>query len=112
MYPDLDPKIEEINGLLSQMDILHQKLIRIWSRDTMICERVLGMWTPTPPGVGFWRTKIRFYPAGHRKTAQQQKDQFCRLITLWCENEVFKKTSILAGLLDTFGAPGIQLQQQ
>ena len=44
------------------MNILHQKLIKFWSRDTMICESVLGKWTPTPPGVEFWMTKIRFDP--------------------------------------------------
>ena len=42
MYPVLDPKIEEINRLLSQIDILQQFLIKFWSRDIMICERVLG----------------------------------------------------------------------
>ena len=84
-------ELQEINKLLSQMDILHQKLIKIWSRDTMICERVLGKWAPTPPGVEFWRTKIRFYPAGHRKRIQQQNNPICRLITLWCEDEVSEK---------------------
>ena len=51
MYPDLDPKMEEFNRLFAQMDILQQKLIKFWSRDTLICERVLGILTPTPPGV-------------------------------------------------------------
>ena len=32
MYPDLDPKMEEINRLFAQMDILQQKLIKICSR--------------------------------------------------------------------------------
>ena len=105
-------ELQEIKRLLSQMDILHQKLIKFWSRDTMICERVLGMWTPTPPGVEFWRTKIRFDPAGHRKRAQQQTTRICRAITLWCENKVFEKTRILAGPLDTFGAEPIRGAQQ
>ena len=69
MYPDLDPKIEETNRLFAQIDIQHQKLIRIWSRDTLICDRVFGILTFTPPGVKFWMTKTRFYSAGHRKTA-------------------------------------------
>ena len=69
-------ELQEINGLLSQIDILHQKLIKIWSRDNLICERVIGSGSPTPPGVEFWRTKIRFYPAGHKKRAQQQLPRF------------------------------------
>ena len=89
--PMLIPELQEINRLFAQIDILHQQLIKFWSRDTLICERVLGKWTPTRPGVKFWMTKIRFYPAGHKKTAQQQNTQFCRVITLWCENEVFEK---------------------
>ena len=67
MYPDLDPKIEEINKLFAQIDILQEKIIKIRSRDTLICESVVGILTPTPPGVEFWKTKIRFYCAGHRK---------------------------------------------
>ena len=57
MYPDLDPKMEEINRLFAQMDILQQKLIKFWSRDTLICDNVLGSCSPTPPGVEFWRIK-------------------------------------------------------
>ncbi len=73
----LIPELQEFNRLFAQMDILHQKLIKFWSRDTLICERVLGNLTPTPPGVEFWRTKITFYPAGHKKKrAQQQLTRF------------------------------------
>ena len=92
MYPDLDPKMEEINRLFAQMDILQQKLIKICSRDTLICENVLGKWTPTPPGVEFWRTKIKFYCAGHRKTSTATTISICRAITLWCKNEDSKKS--------------------
>ena len=35
----------------------------------MICERVQGSGTPTPPKVEFWRTTIRFYLAGQKNTA-------------------------------------------
>ena len=96
MYPDLDPRIARNQQTVSQMDILHQKLIKFWSRDTMICERFLGMWTPTPPKIKLWRTKIRFYPAGHRKRSLTTTAPKPRDITCWCENEVFEKASILA----------------
>ena len=49
------------------MGILHQMLIEGWSRNTLICENVLGNLTPTPPRVEFWRLKIRIGYAGHRK---------------------------------------------
>ena len=88
----LIPDLEEFHRLFAQMDISDQKLIKSWSRDTLICERVLGKWTPTPPGVEFWRTKIRFYPAGHRKTAQQQKVTICRVITLRGKIQGLKKS--------------------
>ena len=65
-------ELQEFNRLFAQIDILHQKLIKFWSRDTLICESVLGKWTPTPPGVEFWMTKIRLYPAGHKKMKKQQ----------------------------------------
>ena len=45
MYPDVDPKVEEIHKLFAQIDILQQKLIKICSRDILICERVLGILT-------------------------------------------------------------------
>ena len=91
-YPDLDPKIQEINRLFSQMDILHQKLIKFWSRDTLICERVLGILTPTLPGVEFWKTKIRFHPAGHRKTTPATKVPNLRPITLRGKIKGLKKS--------------------
>ena len=69
-------ELQEINKRVVQMDILQQKLIKFWSRDTLIYENVLGSGPPTPPGVEFWRTKIRFYPAGHKKRAQQQLPRF------------------------------------
>ena len=37
----------------------------------MVCERVLGNLTPTPPGVEFWRIKIRIDYAGHRKNEKR-----------------------------------------
>ena len=77
----LIPELQEFHKLFAQMDILQQKMIKIWSRDTPICENVLGSGTPTPPGVEFWMTKSRFYPAGHRKTSQQHKAPICRAIT-------------------------------
>ena len=78
----LIPELQEFHRLFAQMDILQQKLIKFWSRDTLICDNVLGSGSPTPPGVEFWRIKIRFYPAGHRKTRQQPKEPICRFITL------------------------------
>ena len=78
----LIPELQEFHRLFAQMDILKQKLIKFWSRDTLICDNVLGSGSPTPPGVEFWRTKSRFYPAGHRKTDQQHKGSSCRPITL------------------------------
>ena len=56
----LIPELQEFHKLFAQMDILKQKLIKFWSRDTLICDNVLGSGSPTPPGVEFWRIKIRF----------------------------------------------------
>ena len=106
----LIPELQEFNRLFAQMDIFQQKLVKIWSRDILICERVLGKWTPTPPGVKFWRTKVRFYPAGHRK--MKNNNSICRVITLWCENEVFEKARILVGLFDKNGPAEFQSDQQ
>ena len=72
MYPDLDPKMEEFKRLFAQINIQHQKLIKSWPRDILICERVLGKLTPTPPGVGFWKINISFYPAGHKENEKEQ----------------------------------------
>ena len=86
----LIPELEEFHRLFAQMDILHQKLVKFRSRDTLICESVLGILTPTPPGVEFWITKIRFYPAGHRKRAQQQLTQFAGSSLYVVKFEVFE----------------------
>ena len=72
----LIPELQEFNKLFAQMDILHQNMIKIWARDTLICERVLGKWTPTPPGVEFWRTKIGFYPPGQRENEKKTTSHF------------------------------------
>ena len=44
----LIPELQEFHRLFAQMDILQQKLMKFWSRDTLICEGVLGNLTPTP----------------------------------------------------------------
>ena len=67
----LIPELQEFHKLFAQMDILQQKLIKFWSRDTLICDNVLGSGSPTPPGVEFWRIKIRFYPPGHKKNEKR-----------------------------------------
>ena len=72
----LIPELQEFHRLFAQMDILKQKLIRFWSRDTLICDNVLGSGSPTPPGVEFWKTKIRFYPPGHRKNEKKTTSNF------------------------------------
>ena len=81
-------ELKEINRLFSQMDILHQKLIKFWSRDTTICENVLQSGSTTPLGVELWNPKLRFDPPGHRKTRAATMAQICRDVTLWCEIEV------------------------
>ena len=86
----VDPRIANIPRLFAQMDILQQKLINFCSRDTLICDNVLGSGSPTPPGVKFWWVKIRFYPAGHRKTRQEHKGCICQAITLRGQIKGFK----------------------
>ena len=108
----LIPELQEFQRLFAQMDILQQKLIKFWSRDTLICDNVLGSGSPTPPGVEFWRIKIRFYPAGHRKTCQAQKNRFCRVITLRGKTKGLKKVRILNGLFDKIAADRNQGEQQ
>ena len=108
----LIPELQEFHRLFAQMDILKEKLIKIWSRDTPICENVLGSGTPTPPGVEFWRTKSRFYLAGHRKTSQQHKGPICRPLALRGKIKGLKKVRILDGLFDTIAAGRNRLQQQ
>ena len=65
-------ELQEFHRLFAQMDILKQKLSKFGSRDTLICDNVLGSGSPTPPGVEFWRIKIGFYPPGHRKMKKEQ----------------------------------------
>ena len=108
----LIPELQEFHRLFTKMDILQQTLIKFWSRDTLICDNVLGSGSPTPPGVEFWRTKITFYPAGHRKTSQQQKGQNRRVITLRGKTKGFKKVRILDGLFDKIAAGRNQGEQQ
>ena len=91
----VDPRIARIPATVCAIGILKQKLMKCWSRDTLICDNVLGSGSPTPPGVEIWRIKIRFYPASHRKTYQQQKDPICRFITLRRKTKGRKKVSIL-----------------
>ena len=108
----LIPELQEFHRLFAQMDILQQKLIKFWSRDTLICDNVLGSGSPTPPGVEFWRIKIRFYPAGHRETSQQHNMSICRAITLRGKIKGLKKVRILDGLFDKIAAPRNQGEQQ
>ena len=108
----VDPRIARNQETVVETGILHQKLIKIWPRDTMICEKVLGMWTPTPPGVELWRTKIRFYPAGHKKKSATTKVSICRFTTFLCKHEDFEKTMILAGPFDKSEPGRNQLDQQ
>ena len=88
----LIPELQEFHRLFAQMDILKEKLIKIWSRDTPICENVLGSGTPTPPGVEFWRIKIRFYPPGHKKKEKTTRGTGCRAIILLCKNADSEKS--------------------
>ena len=88
----LIPELQEFHRLFAQMDILQQKLIKFWSRDTLICDNVLGSGSPTPPGVEFWRTKIRFYPAGHKKMRQKHFNSKLRAITLRGKIKGLKKS--------------------
>ena len=67
----VDPRIARIHKLFAPMDILKQKLSKFGSRDILICDNVLGSGSPTPPGVEFWRIKIRFYPPGHQKNEKR-----------------------------------------
>ena len=75
-------KLQKFHWLFAQIDILQQKLIKFWSRDTLICDNALGSGSPTPPGVEFWRTRIRFYSASHRKTSAATTVWNCRVVTL------------------------------
>ena len=85
-----DPRMARIPQAVSTDLHLASEVCTSWPPDTLIRERVLGILTLTPPGIKFWRHKIRFYPAGYRKTATATKVPICRAISLWCENEVFE----------------------
>ena len=108
----LIPDLQEFHRMFAQMDILQQKLIKFWSRDTLLCEKVLRMLTPTPSGVEFWRTKIRIYCAGHRKNEKRTKSQFAGSSLYGIKMKILKKVRILAGLFDKKEAGGIQGAQQ
>ena len=99
----LIPELQEFQRLFAQMDILQQKLMKFWSRDTLICNNVLGSGSPTPPGVEFWRIKIRFYPPGHRKNEKRTTVRFAGSSLCEAKIKVSKKVRILDGLFDTFG---------
>ena len=75
-------------------------MIKFWSQDTLICERVLGKLTPTPPGVEFWRTKVRFYCARHRKNEKRTRFGFAGPSLCGVKMKILKKVRILAGLFD------------
>ena len=94
------PELQEFNRLFAQMDILQQKLIKFWSRDTLICDNVLGSGSPTPPGVGFWRTKSRFYPAGHKKNEPTTTGPDAGPSFYYVKMQSQKKVRILDGLFD------------
>ena len=96
----LIPELQEFHRLFAQMDILKQKLIRFWSRDTLICDNVLGSGSPTPPGVEFWRIKIRFYPPGHKKNEKEQPPPDAGSSFYYVKMQIQKKVRILDGLFD------------
>ena len=106
------PELKEINKLLSQMDILHQKLIKFWSRETMICENVLQSGSPTPLGVKFWGQKWDLTLQDIGKRFQQHRPHIAGTSLCGVKMKFYKKSSILAGLLDMFQGGRIYLQQQ
>ena len=69
----LNPELQEFHRLFAQMDIMHQKLIKFWSRDTLICERVLGILTMSSNSQYVLKVKIRFDCAGPRKMNKEQR---------------------------------------
>ena len=108
----LIPELQEFHKLFAQMDILKQKLIKFWSRDTPICENVLGSGTPTPPGVEFWRIKLRFYPAGHRKNEKTTTRPDAGPSFYYVKMQIQKKVRILDGLFDKSEPDRFQTDQQ
>ena len=108
----LIPELQEFHRLFAQMDILKEKLIKFWSRDTLICDNVLGSGSPTPPGVEFWRIKIRFYPPGHRKNEKSTTTTDAGSSFYYVKMQIQKKIRILDGLFDKIAAPRNQGEQQ
>ena len=76
MHLDVDPKMAEFHKLFAQIDILQKKFIKISSRDTLICERGLGILTLSSNSQCALKVEIKLYCAGHRKNIQQQKPGF------------------------------------
>ena len=107
----LIPELQEFHRLFAQMDILKQKLIKFWSRDTLICDNVLGSGSPTPPGIEFWRTKIRLHPPGHRNekstTTPDAGSPF-----YYVKMQIQTKVRILDGLFDKNEPGQFQTDQQ
>ena len=94
------------------MDILKQKLMKFWSRDTLICDNVLGSGSPTPPGVEFWRIKIRFYPPGHTKNEKRTTTPDAGSSFYYVKMQIQKKIRILDGLFDNNELAAFQTDQQ
>ena len=108
----LIPELQEINRLFAQMDIWQQKLIKIWSRDILICENVLGGGSPTPPGVEIWRIKIRFYPPGHKKNEKRTTTPDAGPSFYYVKMQIQKIIRILDGLFDKNEPGQFQTDQQ
>ena len=105
-------ELQEFQRLFAQIDILQQKLIKCWSRDTLICDNVLGSGSPTPPGVEFWRIKIRFYPPGHRKNEKRTTLPDAGPSLCGVKMQIQKKVRILARLFDKNEPGHFQKDQQ
>ena len=108
----LIPELQEFHKLFAQMDILKQKLMKFWSRDTLICDNVLGNGSPTPPGVEFWRTKSRFYPPGHKKNEERTTSPDSGPSFYYVKMQIQKKIRILDGLFDKNEPAPFQTDQQ
>ena len=108
----LIPELQEFHKLFAQMDILQQKLIKFWSRDTLICDNVLRSGSPTPPGVEFWRIKIRFYPPGHRKNEKRTRSRFAGASLYGVKVKIQKNVRILYGLFDKIEPGPFQGEQR
>ena len=86
--------------------------MKFWSRDTLICDNVLGSGSPTPPGVEFWRIKIRFCPPGHRKNEKRTKTTDAGASFSYVKMQILKKVRILARLFDKNEPGWFQTDQQ